>query len=141
VLGVLGDAEERVSVAELMYVFAIFVAVAIAAAVLGLRLGPRSARGLLIGALVLAIASFGAYVLGMNYAHSSDAVRWAHDAANWIALGGGVGMYVASGVSGPALSKRPALALSVSVAATLLALTLGTSLMFGLACGLAGECL
>lgn len=138
----LGDAEERVSAAELTYLFIALVAsAALAAFLIGVRAGKSVARLVLIAALAVFVVSFSAYAWGTNFGRDHQEFAWVRDVAQWLALGAWFALYAAAGASGPAFLANRFAAIALSVTAILGALTAGTYLMFTLACAFAGECL
>jgi hypothetical protein len=116
-------------------------AAALGGLIVGLKLGRRWARTLLVVALVLLVVSFALYVAGTNYARSVE--QWGYqNLAQSMAMIAWLALYAASGFLGPAVYEgRAAAAIALSMGATIVALTFGTYWMFMLACGFAGECL
>lgn len=120
--------------------FVLPVVMAIIGLTLGGRLQQRHAQLSLIGSLLFAVACFVIYAVGTNYSRAMDDVALRRT-AQYVAAGSWAGLYFASGIFGPALSRSGALPVALSVAATIATLTLGTWGMFTLACRFAGECL
>jgi len=141
-LGVLGDAEERVSAAVVTFAFLFAVlAAAVAAFLVGLQVGQRHARLLVGGSLLIAVASFVLYVVATNVSRTSSDLAQLRSAAGFVVMGTWLGLSAASGAFGPALSKSLGIRVALSVVALLAAIPIGGTLIFWLACGLAGECL
>ncbi len=120
--------------------FLTFIFVAAVGLIVGFKVGQQWARLLSVWALVIAVAAFALYALGVNYARDHE-LHDLRQMAQWPALVSWIGLYVASGAVGPALLKSHWAALALSAAVTGASLLFGTWLLFALACGLAGECI
>jgi hypothetical protein len=120
-----------------------FIAIGLAAIsglVVGIKLQGTHARWLCIGALTLALICFVAYAGLTNYAREIESLSLRR-VAQASATGSWIGLYVAAGACGPALSRQIGVSIAISVLSAVLASVVGMPILFGLACGLAEECL
>ena len=113
----LGDAEERVSVKELMFAFSTYIAISLAALVVGLWIKQANSQILLRVFLGLAAVS------GLLYFAGNHAV------AKFAPQGVLLGLFSAAGISGPAFQSSKNSAIPLSIGVTMLAL-IGVPVVF-----------